>query len=132
MIRFSGGLALDKARATSPAGGYGYPGWSARVAWVGVALAPESRFAGVDLTARLVLAGFDSTFLITFFPALQVTPFVRIPLIGSTRAELGVSLGWQFRQDLRLTTRNAQLPGIPYGGINVVVSLPAPRLPQNR
>jgi len=128
LFSLAGGFGVERAEATGASVGYSYPGWSARSIWLATGLTSASG-VGIEVGARGLLAGFDSTFLVVFFPVVVVSPTIRLPLGGSTDLNLGIPLGWQMRSDLAVTVgRNAVVGGVPFFGISMEIIRKWPRL----
>ena len=119
-VEFAGGIGLKHATPTSAAVGYTYPGWTGRTAWTRIGyVRPDRSPLGVQFTVFGVLAGYDATYLLSFFPIVEVAPTVQIPLIGSAVASIGLPIGWEIRRDLGLRVGEAfVLPGAIYVGFS--------------
>ena len=126
---FATGVALVRASPTSADPGYGYAGWTGRAFWVRMGYFRPSRARfGVSLAASGVLAGFDSTYLITFFPVVEVSPALLITLPRDATATISIPIGWDLRRDLGLAVGDAfVLPGALFAGISTEIRLAAPR-----
>ena len=122
-VELAGGVGLTHATPTSAAVGYAYPGWTGRTAWTRIGyVRPERSPVGVQFTVSGVLAGYDATYLLSFFPILELTPTVQVPLIGNAVASIGLPIGWEIRRDLGLQMGGAfVLPGATYVGLSTEV-----------
>lgn len=128
-IELAGGIGLMRATPTSAAVGYTYPGWTGRTAWTRIGYAPPERSPlGVQFTVFGVLAGYDATYLLSFFPILELAPTVQIPLIGGAVASIGLPIGWEIRRDLGLQVGGIfVLPGAMYAGFSADVRVSVSR-----
>ena len=130
-IELAGGIGVTRASPTSPAIGYSYPGWTGRTAWARVGyIRPGRSPIGILLTAYGVLAGYDATYLLSFFPTLELAPMVHVQLAGRAVASIGLPIGWEIRRDLGIRIGETfVLPGAFYVGLSVEVRVSASRVP---
>lgn len=131
-LRIAAGFGLTRTLPSSAVVGYVYPGWIGREAWLMIGYAddgwvadsfgprnaaPERDMAfGVELDLAGVLAGYDATYLLSFFPTIGLTPIIVIALGPRTTAACGLAVEWQIRRDLALAN---SLPGALSLGITV-------------
>jgi len=129
-IEFAGGIGVTRASPTSPAIGYRYPGWTGRTAWARVGyIRPGRSPIGIMLTAYGVLAGYDATYLLSFFPTLELSPAVHFQLAGKTVASIGLPIGWEIRRDLGIRIgETLVLPGAFYVGLSAEVRASVSRI----
>jgi hypothetical protein len=126
-VELAAGIGVTHARPTSVAPGYGYAGWTGRAVWarigfVGRGRLPQGFLRGVRFTAYGVLAGYDATYLLTFFPVVEIAPTVLIPLVGNIAASIELPLGWQLRRDLGIRIGDSfEIGGTPYAGLSALL-----------
>lgn len=128
-FEFAGGVGLTRATPTSAVIGYTYAGWTGRTAWTRIGyVCPDRSPMGVQLTAYGVLAGYDATYLLSFFPILEFAPTVQVPLTRGAVASIGLPFGWEIRRDLGLRIGEAfVLPGAIYLGLSAELRLSVSR-----
>ncbi len=128
-IEFAGGIGVARATPTSLAVGDSYAGWTGRTAWTRIGyVRPDRSPMGVQLTAYGVLAGYDATYLLSFFPVLEFAPTLQVPLTGGAAVSIGLPFGWEIRRDLGLQIGEAfVLPGAIYGGLSAALRLSVSR-----
>ncbi|MCK4514026.1 MAG: hypothetical protein KAU31_02150 [Spirochaetaceae bacterium] len=119
-FELAGGIGIARAIPTSPAVGYSYAGWTGRTAWTRIGyVRPDRSPMGVQLTAYGVLAGYDATYLLSFFPILEFAPTLQVPLTGGAVVSIGLPIGWEIRHDLGLQIGEVfVLPGAIYMGLS--------------
>ncbi len=129
-FEFAGGVGVSRATPTSPAIGYSYAGWTGRTVWTRIGYFRSDRSPmGVRLTVHGVLAGYDATYLLSFFPILEFTPTIRFPLTGSAVGTVGLPIAWEIRRDLGLRVGDSfVLPGAVYVGLSTEVQISAVRV----
>jgi hypothetical protein len=126
-FRFAAGFGLERAVSTRLVDGYSYTGWTGRTLWMRLGYEPPDGSLGVEATAHGVLVGFDDSYLLLFFPAVDVGPYYRVALFSRTSLKITLRIGYEFRQDLVLTLGSITLPGTPYAGVAVEAERFIPR-----
>lgn len=116
-VAFLTGVGVERANPSSLEAGYAYPAWTGRTLWARVELrTPASPFGG-RLTLAGTLAGYDSTYLVFFFPSLEAGPVLMVPLKDGLRITVELRLGYQIRQDLAIAVGQVLIPGAFHAGI---------------
>ncbi len=111
------GLAVEYALASSAAGGYVYPAWTGRTLWLRADLLPGVGMMGARLKVSGVLASYESTFLIFFFPSVSMGPVFRLPLSASAWISADAHVRYQIREDLSIAGTN--VPGALLFGVSI-------------
>ena len=128
-VELAGGISVANAVPTSAAPGYSYAGWTGRSAWARIGLVgpgglPEGMLRGIRATVYGVFAGYDATYLLSFFPVVEIAPTLHIPLAGNITASIGLPLGWQIRRDLGIAVGETfEMTGTPYIGFSALLSM---------
>jgi hypothetical protein len=126
-VELVGGVSVTHGVPTSVALGYSYAGWTGRTVWARIGLAgqgrlPEGFLRGIRFTAFGVLAGYDSTYLLSFFPVLEISPTLSLPLTRNLAASIELPLGWQIRRDLSVQLGETfEMTGTPYMGFSTLI-----------
>ncbi len=128
-FEFAGGIGVVRAIPTSPAVGYSYAGWTGRTTWSRIGYVRPGRSPlGVQFSAYGVLAGYDATYLLSFFPILELAPTLQIPLTRGAVVSVELPIGWEIRRDLGLKIGEAfVLPGAIYLGLSAELRLSVSR-----
>ena len=103
------GFAFEHANASSAEGGIIYSAWTGRSLWTRLEYVPQDTPAALRFSLSGTLMSYDSSFLLSFFPALRLGPLLRLPLSRHAAAVFWTHLEYQRRQDLVVANRS--LPG---------------------